>query len=133
MLVLGSEAKKSCLGESLLERLLKDYQELGEVTKKYHVTLSVNYRCHPDIVSLLQPLFYPDKQIKCQPQLIECPNEPCLIFSCSNIRDEKVKASVNLREAEILHQELLSVLSRQPHSLIKPPIIGIMTRFRNQV
>ena len=100
--------------------------------KTYHVTLTLNYRCHPDIVSLLQPLFYPNTQMRCHRSLpVGFPYNSCLIFTCSSIRpEEKVKHGANQKEAEIICHSLQELLSKLT---ISKPSIGIMAKFRNQV
>jgi ATP-dependent exoDNAse (exonuclease V) beta subunit len=132
--VLGKEIKRCELGESLLGRLLREYKHQGEIMKTYHVTLTLNYRCHPDIVSLLQPIFYPNTPLRCHRSLpVGFPYNSCLLFTCSSVRpEEKVKLGTNYKEAEIichslLNQELFSKLTMTKTS------IGIMARFRNQV
>ena len=129
--MLGRETKSCGLGESLLGRLLREYRSLGEVMKSYHVSLTFNYRSHPGIVSLLQPLFYPNTQLRCQhSQPVEFPYKSCLLFSCSSIRDEKVKVGVNQKEAEIVSHTLQELLSERSEMISS---VGIMAKYRNQV
>ena len=100
--------------------------------KTYHVTLTLNYRCLPDIVSLLQPLFYPNTLLKCyRSQPVEFPFNSSLIFTCSSVRpEEKIKHGANQKEAEIICYTLQELSSKL---MTSKPSIGIMAKFRNQV
>ena len=101
--------------------------------KNNHVSLTLNYRCNPDIVALLQPLFYPNTQLRCHhSQPVGFPYKSCLIFSCSNYKDEKVKKGANQKEAEVLCNALQELSSKWTEMTSKSSI-GIMAKFRNQV
>lgn len=130
--MLGKDAKSHGLGESLLGRLLREYKDQGEVMKTYYVTLTLNYRCHPDIVSLLQPLFYPNTLLRChRSQTDGFPYNSRLIFTCSSVRpEEKVRHGTNQKEAEALCHSLQELFSK---ATMSNPSIGIMAKFRNQV
>ena len=131
-LVLGKEAKSCGLGESLLGRLLREYKHQGEAMKTYHITLTLNYRSLPDIVSLLQPLFYPNTLLRCnQSQPVGFPYNSSLIFTCSSVRpDEKIKHGANQKEAEVICHTLQDLSSKL---MISKLSIGIMAKSRSQV
>lgn len=98
--------------------------------KTYHVSLRLNYRCHPDIVSLLQPLFYPETPLRCEkPPSADLRHKSYLAFACSSIGDEKIKYGVSQNEAEMVSHTLKEMLSNQP-SLVS---VGVIAKFRNQV
>lgn len=131
-LVLDKEAKSCGLGESLLGRLLREYKHQGEVMKTYHVILTLNYRCLPDIVSLLQPLFYPNTLLRSNRlQPVKFPFNSNLIFACSSVRpEENIKQGINPKEAEVICNTLQELSSKLTTSKVS---IGIMAKFRNQV
>lgn len=59
MLVLGKEPQECGLSVSLVERLHKVYtEEKPSLGVKYHRSLTTNFRCHPDIMTLSGRLFY---------------------------------------------------------------------------
>ena len=108
---------------------MREYQELGEAAKDYHISLTMNYRCYPDIVSLLQPLFYSDTQLRCHAaQPDDFPYKSCLLFTCSSVRDEKVKDGANKKEAEVVSQALQKLTSK-----MHVTSVGVVAKFRNQV
>ncbi len=60
-MVLGEPAHENGLGISLLERLEKKYNEIGERASLHHAVLSDNYRCNQQITEFLSKLFYNGK------------------------------------------------------------------------
>lgn len=94
---------------SLLERLKMEYAQLGEIASPYSLSLTVNHRCHSDILPIPIKLFYGDMKsspvnAKAHP---DAPNP--LVFVCSSISRD---ASDNKLEAEILLQEATRFVSR---------------------
>ena len=56
--MLGEQPREKGFSVSLLERLEKHYQQVGEDALHYLVRLVTNYRCHKDIMSLAKKLLY---------------------------------------------------------------------------
>ena len=72
-LVLGEEAMKNGLGQSLLKRLHTLYQskEYSTGAEMYTASLLTNWRSHHEIVKLVSKLFYRDTlQVHCTVQCI---------------------------------------------------------------
>ena len=106
LLVLGEEARENGFKHSLLERLQILYKECGDQALSHMASLSINYRCHPDIMKIPNQLFYENK-------VKFCPQKPHyhpdavfpLLFVCSSLgptADNVVEAQLILRLAEKL-------------------------------
>ena len=61
LLVLGEPAHENGLGISMLERLEKKYEEIGDRAVQYRAVLNDNYRCNQQITEFLSKLFYNGK------------------------------------------------------------------------
>ena len=117
MLVLGDEAQENGLAVSLLERLQKRYEMMGEVAKPYCATLVTNYRCHEKIVELAEKLFY-KTPLKCNVSSNSThPDAPFpLRFICSSV-DDKMKHVRNAKygkEAEFALWEAANLAKKWP-------------------
>ena len=108
MLVLGDEAQENGLAVSLLERLQKQYSAMGATARQYCASLITNYRCHKDILKLVEGLFY-ESPFKCKvPRTSTHPHARFpLRFICSSIDDqvEFIKSATNEMEARIALEE----------------------------
>ena len=108
MLVLGDEAQENGLAVSLLERLQRQYSAMGATASRYCATLVTNYRCHKDILKLVEKLFYASP-LECRvPRTSTHPHARFpLRFVCSSIDDkaDATKCSTYEKEASIALEE----------------------------
>jgi ATP-dependent exoDNAse (exonuclease V) beta subunit len=100
---LGEEARENGLKYSLLERLQDIYEKCGDNALKHMVSLNTNYRCHEEIVTIPNKLFY-ESMIKICPQnaITHPETEYPLVFVCSSLMpgvDRNLEAEVILSEA----------------------------------
>ena len=102
MLVLGDEAQENGLAVSLLERLQRQYSAMGAAASRYCATLVTNYRCHKDILKLVEKLFYVSSPLKCNvPRASTHPHARFpLRFVCSSIDDKVVTIMDSTHEEE---------------------------------
>ena len=138
LLVLGNEPQENGLGTSLLERLHKHYETLGEVSQQHSISLLTNYRCHSGILMLPSSLFY-GSTLQCRvPEDSAHPDAPYpLIFVCSSL-DPSVKCIRNdTDEAEVrlLLQQVSKFIKNWPRAWGEADRsrICIMTPSANQV
>ena len=110
LLVLGEQPRGKGLAVSLLERLEKYYQQIGGVATQYISTLVTNYRCHRDILNIVQNLFYASN-LKCAaPDDSTHPlSSFSLHFVCSSITPPPHSSEnpVNNLEADVVVDQLL--------------------------
>ena len=89
LLVLGKEAHENGLQYSLLQRLHFLYGKLGDPALKHRVHLKTNYRCHPDIMTIPNFLFYENEII---PRPLDAKTHSAtpypLLFICSSLKEE---------------------------------------------
>ena len=112
MLVLGEEARDSGFKISLLERLQKEYNEIGGRTNEYSLTLSTNYRCHNHILAIPHQLFYNGLKSKAY-KAIPHPQAPYpLLFICSNLTSN-VLSSVSDQEAQLLLEQVTAFVDQR--------------------
>ena len=138
MLVLGNEAQQNGLGISLLERLHKHYETLGEVSQQHSIPLLTNYRCHSGILTLPSSLFY-GSTLQCRvPEESAHPDAQYpLVFVCSSL-DASVKCIRNDKdeaEARLLLQQVSKFIKNWPRAWgnMERSQICIMTPSANQV
>ena len=84
LLVLGDMPQQLGLGVSLLERLLNVY---GENLANFITHLSINHRCHKDILELPSNLFYGSSLIPMSPAGTVSDAPYPLLFVCSSTAD----------------------------------------------
>jgi superfamily I DNA and/or RNA helicase/exoribonuclease R len=85
VLVLGDMARKHGLATSLLERIHKYYNEIGEISCSF--SLLSNYRSHSGIMMLPSSLFY-GSTLQCNVNTGTHPDAPFpLVFVCSSIEN----------------------------------------------
>ena len=114
--VLGDEASKNGLALSLLERLYTKYIDwANKGLNPPLVTMVTNFRCHPDILSLVSNLFYTSTTpLKLPDDYRSLPyhrDSTCLVFICSGIDDkvQEVQQTTNPLEATIILDELMMI------------------------
>ena len=123
---------------SLLERLHKHYEYLGDVTKDHCITLLSNYRCHSGILTLCSSLFY-GSTLQCKvPESSSHPDAPYpLIFVCSTLdKIESVDSDTNESEATVLLDQVEKFVHHWPESTWGQKDVSkvcIMTPSANQV
>ena len=105
MLVLGKDPLKYGLGQSLLERLHKHYDEQSSVNAKNHcATLLTNYRCHRSLLALPSYLFYHSalitNKMAVKQALLHPDTKFSLHFICSSLDDSIVEVTENTNERE---------------------------------
>ena len=92
----GEEAREHGLKYSLLERLYDLYRSYGGHAQDYIVQLSVNYRCHQDIMKIPNKLFY-DNKVNPQPPGVQGQHPDAqahpdisypLVFLCTSMGSE---------------------------------------------
>lgn len=105
MLVLGDEARENGLKYSLQQRLQVLYRKCGGKALEHLVFLNTNYRCHRDIVSFFNDLFFYKFKIKMNPY-IDSQNPQVkypLVFVCSSLTttvDPEVEAELLLEQVK---------------------------------
>ncbi|XP_019862999.1 PREDICTED: probable helicase with zinc finger domain, partial [Amphimedon queenslandica] len=136
ILVLGEEARKFGLHISLLERLMKRYEEIGPVAASYVTKLSVNYRSHESLIALPK-LFYDNLELNTANALNERSGPTGYSFVCS---DSKLVPTYIDRdhpfvEACIVLEEVRSYLKvmEQMKINLDPRQICIITSTRKQL
>ena len=115
LLVLGEEAREYGLATSLLERLHKQYTELGEVAEKHIASLLTNYRSQSGILMLPSSLFY-GSSLQCRTRDKPHPLATYpLQFICTSLRVVKSNSqSENLLEATTLLNQVQKFIERWP-------------------
>ncbi|XP_019858896.1 PREDICTED: probable RNA helicase SDE3 [Amphimedon queenslandica] len=116
ILVLGEEAKKFGLNISLLERLLKRYEDIGSVATRYVTKLSVNYRSHNSLIDLPN-LFYENLEINPDKSLQKCssPTGYSFVSADSRLIEQFDDPDQQWVEACIVLEEVRSYLERMKH------------------
>ena len=139
LLVLGEQPRGKGLSVSLLERLEKHYQQVGGAAMDYLVRLVTNYRCHGDILSLAEELFYKSSLKSEVPADSTHPEAPFpLIFVCSSISPPQPGENpVNELEARVVIEQLSKYAPGWPQDRwgenFDPSQICIMSPSRSQV
>ena len=124
---------------SLLERLEEIYKKAGGKALCYLAKLVTNYRCHGDIVSLAEKLFYEPPLKSVVPQHSTHPDAPFpLVFVCSSLRPpEPSESPINDLEAEIIIDQMSKYVSKWPKdswgARLDPSQMCIMSPSRTQV
>ena len=133
---MGKEAKKFGLDVSLLQRLLKRYKEIGQVTTRYVTKLSVNYRSHNSLN--LPNLFYENLETNPDKSLQKCssPTGYSFVSADSRLIEQFDDPDQQLVEACIVLEEVRSYLERMKQ--INPGFnpqhnVCIITSTRKQV
>jgi len=88
LLVLGEEARENGLKYSIQERLENLYmsKDLAEIATSHIFHLNVNYRCHVEIMKILNNLFYKKEIISKPMNANSHPMAPYpLLFVCSSL------------------------------------------------
>ena len=136
--MLGELPREKGFSVSLLERLEKHYQEVGGAALHYLVRLVTNHRCHEDILSLAEELFYkPDLKSKV-PVDSTHPDAPFpLTFVCSSISPHQPSEDpVNELEARVVIEQMSKYTTGWPQDrwgTKHPSEICIMSPSRRQV
>lgn len=123
---------------SLFQRLQSHYQNLGIVATKNIATLSANYRCHEDILSLVGGLFYNNAlhwAVSEQPPSTHPKYKYPLVFICSDVNRYTTSGDNNSIEAAIIVERAISIAKSVPTSWPKPlmPHIFIVSPCEEQV
>ena len=138
LLVLGNEPQQNGLGTSLLERLHKHYETLGEMSQQHSISLLTNYRCHSGILTLPSSLFY-GSTLQCRvPDESAHPDAPYpLVFVCSSLDAsiQSIRNDTNEIEARHLLQQVSKFIANWPRAWgnVDRSQICIMTPSANQV
>ena len=111
--MLGDEPQQLGLGVSLLERLVRAYNNVGKTSQEYIANLCTNYRCHKDILELPSQLFYGSALIP-QSTATTHPDAPYpLIFVCSSVADtQQIADDTSDIEATVLINQLYQFCKR---------------------
>ena len=138
LLVLGEKPREKGLSVSLLERLEKHYQQVGGNALDYMVQLVTNYRCHKDIMSLSNELFYKSLLKSGVQDDSTHPDAPFpLIFVCSSINPlQPGEDPVNELEAGVVIEQMSKYVRNWPKDrwgTLLPSEICIMSPSRRQV
>ncbi len=122
MLVLGKIPSEHGLSISLLERLHRQYRQLGAIASSFHGSLVTNYRSRSEILSFTGSLFY-DLQLS-----ISSNQEPPLhpnysfpfVFVCTDIKkgaNMEVKENDNLMEVRTIVHTVAEIVKSWPDKL----------------
>lgn len=139
LLVLGEQSREKGFSRSLLERLEECYTRSGKSALSYTAKLVTNYRCHPDILSLAEKLFYSDSLKSVVPAKSTHPDAPFpLVFVCSDLKTPKPSENpVNESEAAIIIEQLQRFAPGWPQdrwgAKLDPKQICLMSPSRTQV
>ena len=122
MLVLGKDALRYGLGQSLLERLHSMYAAQASTnTENHSATLLNNYRCHRSLLALPSYLFYHSALIAnrvAEKQALLHPRTTySLHFICSSLDDSvvEVEESTNAKEASLLLHAAAKYIAEWPY------------------
>ena len=124
LLVRGELAQKNGMCVSLLQRLHEHYGSCGN--SQNIVTLTTNYRCHPEILNLVGKLFY-NSDLKWNDDEV-CPAHHRrfkypLIFVCSSIDEDVTSPGDSSKsEADIIVQKAIEAAKGCPSGWPKPPM-----------
>ena len=137
--MLGEQPREKGFSVSLLERLEKHYQQVGGAALLYLVRLVTNYRCHGDILSLAEELFYKSalkSEVSVESTHPEAPFP--LIFVCSSVDLPRPGEDlVNELEARMVIEQLSKYAPGWPKdrwgAKLDPSQICIMSASRSQV
>lgn len=145
MLVFGQEARDGGLDKSLLERLILEYKTIqfdgSSTSRRFHISLVTNYRCHQDILDLCVKLFYPDTHLRLpvettmKPQVFEFrKSQSSIHFICSSLLKNKPE---HKEEAKTIVDMLVEINKEWPRfgvsSRFDPRKVCIMSKTRSQV
>jgi len=134
LLVLGDEARKHGLKQSLLERLHSHYSELGEMARGHIVELKTNYRCNKEIMKVPNQLFYGGGLTACPINAEPHPSFPHpLVFVCSSLTtkvDHELEAKILLR---IVHEKIVNDWPTQVWGKKELNEVGLIASSRPQV
>ena len=140
LLVCGDEGQKYGLNVSLLERLLGNFQQFGEVISSLQcVNLLTNFRSHKDVLHLPSILFYESTLhtiVSCD---IAHPDAPYpLRFICSSLDHtiEHVSSDIDEYEAILLLDQMKQFLYPWPTQQWGPKELSntcLITPTRHQV
>ena len=139
LLVLGERSREKGFSRSLLERLEILYTTSGKPALSYIVRLVTNYRCHHDILSLAEKLFYKIPLKSVVPANSTHPDAPFpLVFVCSDLQSPQPSESpINEMEARIVIEQLLIFAPGWPQdswgAKFDPSQICVMSPSRTQV
>ena len=110
-IVLGNEARKHGLAESLIERLQQSYEKFYNVASGYHCQLLENHRCCEQIVDFCKTQFYTSQDLCTNIKEADYP----LHFVCSKMElamDLTNHDRVYKEEAEVMVKELQNVYKK---------------------
>lgn len=138
MFVVGDIPQRNGLAVSLLQRLHLHYHNLGITATNSIATLSANYRCHEDILSLVGGLFYNNAlhwAANEQPPSTHPKYKYPLVFICSNVNRYTTSGDNNPIEAAIIVEKATAIARCFPASWLRPPMqhIFIVTPCEEQV
>ena len=139
LLVLGEIPREGGFAISLLERLEIHYNKMGENAAPYIVRLETNYRCHRDLLSLAEKLFYKSTLKSVVPPESTHPSAPFpLVFVCSALTPPKPSDNpINGPEARIIIEQLHKFAQGWPKDYwgmkVDPSQICVMSPSRTQV
>ena len=134
--VLSEVANENGLGESIIERLLKlyDQQMSKEDINSSRYSLLTNYRCHPSILMLASSLFY-DCSLQSRGSTETHPLAPYpIVFQCSSLKEElSISSAVNEMEVKLLLQKAFEFIKAWPKTEGGPPSIALLAESDAQV
>ena len=134
--VLSEIANENGLGESIIERLLKTYdqQMSREDINNSRYSLLTNYRSHPSILMLASSLFY-DCSLQPRGSTETHPLAPYpIVFQCSSLMEEaSISSAVNELEAKILLQKAFEFIKAWPKTEGGQPNIALLAGSEAQV
>jgi serine/threonine protein kinase len=139
LLVLGEQPRQRGFSRSLLERLEMHYAKSGASAASYIVKLVTNYRCHQDILSLAEKLFYKFPLKSVVPATSTHPEAPFpLVFVCSDLQVPVPSGNpVNEMEARIVIEQVQKFAPGWPQDYwgakLDPAQICVMSPSRTQV
>ena len=139
LLVLGEQPRERGFSTSLLERLEMHYIRMGRIAAPYIVRLETNYRCHRDILSLAEKLFYKFPLKSLVSSESTHPNAPFpLVFVCSDLTPPQPSDNpINEPEARIIIEQLQKFARGWPKDSwgmkVDPSHICVVSPSRTQV
>ena len=115
------------------------YAQSGASAASYIVKLVTNYRCHQEILSLAEKMFYKMSLKSVVPALSTHPEAPFpLVFVCSDLQDPLPSENpVNEKEARIVIEQVQKFAPGWPQDYwgakLDPSQICVMSPSRTQV
>ena len=137
--MLGEQPREKGFSISLLERLEMHYKKCGGNALSYLFKLVTNYRCHEDILSLAEKLFYEPPLKSVVPATSTHPDAPFpLVFICSDLQQPQPSENpINELEARIVIEQLSKFAPGWPQdswgAKLDPTQICVMSPSRTQV